>query len=87
MTKRLKQADDENQTRCWTSSGGHIWMNNYFDTLPASVRARLRASPFNLCPACMCVYFLPEVSSRFPLEKRYFVAIEAMEKEVRQGKK
>jgi hypothetical protein len=38
-----------NQTKCWIATSGHIWMEGYFDTLPVSVRRRLRSSPFNLC--------------------------------------
>jgi hypothetical protein len=53
-----------NQTKCWIATSGHIWMKAYFDTLPVSVRRRLRSSPFNLCPACLVTKFLPKVWPR-----------------------
>jgi hypothetical protein len=83
--KTRMQDDDENQTRCWTATNGHIWMKGYFDTLPAAVRQRLRQSPFNLCPACLVAFFLPEVPFQHPREKALFKAIEVMEAEVRKG--
>jgi hypothetical protein len=87
MSKGKLQRDDENQTRCWTATEGHIWMNDYFDDLPPRVRQRLRASPFNLCPACLVVYFMPGVHARhreYSRETALLVAIEAMESTVRK---
>jgi hypothetical protein len=78
--------DDESQVRCWTGDDGHIWIHTY-DTLPARVRQRLRSSPFNLCPACLESFFLPEVHARhrgLSPEQALFVAIEVMESEVRK---
>jgi hypothetical protein len=62
-------------------------MRDYFDTLPTSVRQRLRQSRYNLCPACLVTEFLPKVQSRSrqPREKALFAAIEVMEAEVRQA--
>jgi len=51
------------------------------------VRQRLRASPFNVCPACLVVYFLPEVLAQHPeysRERALLAAIEVMESEVRK---
>jgi hypothetical protein len=39
MSKGKLQRDDENQTRCWTATEGHIWMNDYFDDLPPGAAA------------------------------------------------
>jgi hypothetical protein len=76
----LLQRDDENQTRCWIASGGHVWMRGYFDKLPLPVRQRLRDSSFNLCPACLLTKFLPKVSRRGQSRQQaLFAAIEVME--------
>jgi len=79
-----------NQTKCWIATGGHLWMKGYFDTLPLPVRQRLRASPFNLCPACLVTEFLPKLHCKHPKntprEKLLLAAIEDMEREVRKGK-
>jgi hypothetical protein len=94
MPKRVKRprsgsdANEINQTKCWIATGGHMWMKGYFDTLPASVRQRLRTSPFNLCPACLVTEFLPKVRARHPnysRERALLVTIEVMEAEVRRG--
>jgi hypothetical protein len=93
-TPKQPTTDQENQTKCWIATSGHLWMEDYFDTLPPAVRQRLRRSPYNLCPACMVTEFLPKIrspSSR-PVggrarEKAMFTAIEAMEQEVRRVKK
>jgi hypothetical protein len=42
------------QIACLTSDAGHIWIH-YYDALPARVRARLRESEHNICPACLVV--------------------------------
>jgi hypothetical protein len=86
MKRRAGQSDDINQTFCLIATGGHLWMRGYYDDLPATVRRRLRESPFNICPACMQLYVLPEVRDRhpnWPHEKLLFAAIEVMEGQVR----
>jgi hypothetical protein len=89
QTKRAASGDDDiNQTKCWIATSGHIWMNAYFDTLPLSVRRRLRNSPFNLCPACLVTEFMPKVRLRHPgysHEKALLAGIEMMEAELRRG--
>jgi hypothetical protein len=75
-----------NQTKCWIATSGHVWMKAYFDTLPVSVRRRLRSSPFNLCPACLVAEFLPKVWPRHPeysREQALLAAIKVMEAQVR----
>lgn len=74
-----------NQTKCWIATGGHIWMRGYYDTLPRTVRQRLRDAPFNLCPACLVTEFLPEVPEGATREQRLFAAIAVMEAAVRDG--
>jgi hypothetical protein len=57
--------------------------------LPAVVRKRLRNSPFNLCAACLTMFYLPEVKRKhpsYPREKALFAAIEVMEAELRKEK-
>jgi hypothetical protein len=77
-----------NQTKCLINSAGHEWMEDFFDTLPPRVRQRLRASPFNLCPACLQLEVLPRVRKRgLPREQALFVAVQVMESEVRKLKK
>jgi hypothetical protein len=74
-----------NQTKCWIATEGHIWMADYFDTLPQRVRQRLRQSPFNLCPACLVTKFMPEVRRRhrqYSHEAAPLAAIEIMELQV-----
>ena len=78
------QTDDVDQVRCWTSDEGHVWLH-YYDALPPKVRLRLREASFNLCPACLVVYFLPEVPPEGTREQRLFKAIAAMEAAVRDG--
>ena len=58
----------------------------YFDSLPLSVRQRLRNSPFNLCPACLVTEFLPEVQrhSEYSRESALLAAIEIMELQLRR---
>jgi hypothetical protein len=76
-----------NQTKCWVATEGRLWMQDYFDALP--VRQRMRASPFNLCPACLVTEFLPKLRRKHPntpREKLLFDAIEVMESEMRKGK-
>jgi hypothetical protein len=81
--------DEINQTRCWIATGGHLWMEGYFDTLPATVRQRLRNSPFNLCAACLVTKFAPELRRQRPNiprgSKLLLAAIEIMEAQARQG--
>lgn len=90
IVKQNKQNDEINQTKCLINSEGHLWMDNYFDTLPAAVRRRLRNSPFNLCPACLALEVLPEVRRKHPnysAEKALLAAIEVMEAEVRKSER
>ena len=87
MKQRAKQ-NEINQTYCLIATGGHLWMEGYFDTLSASVRRRLRSSPFNICPACLVVEVLPKVWATHPgqsHERALLMAIEIMELQVRQG--
>ena len=84
----IKPGDDEIQTECWISTGGHLWMEGFFDKLPLSVRRRLRSSPYNLCSACLVTEFAPKVQSRYPNcshEKVLLIAIEVMEAQLRKG--
>jgi hypothetical protein len=84
MSKGKSRVGDENQTQCWI---GPVWMEAYFDTLPAAVRQRLRSSAFNLCPACLVTWFTPEVKakhSEFSRQRALFAAIEVMESELRK---
>jgi hypothetical protein len=75
-----------NQTKCWIATSGHIWMEGYYDSLPASVRRRLRNAPFNLCPACLVTEFLPRTRRRYHSRTQALMAaIELMEQEVRRG--
>jgi hypothetical protein len=79
--------DGVNQTRCWIATHGWMWMEGYFDHLPLPVRQRLRASPFNLCPACLVTKFLPKLRRKHPNYSRqqlFFTAVEVMEAQVRQ---
>ena len=87
MKQRAKQNDEINQTFCLIATGGHLWMEGYFDTLPVVVRRRLRSSPCNLCPACLQTEVLPKLRRKqpnAPREKLLFAAIEVMEAAVRK---
>lgn len=78
--------DEINQTKCWIATEGSMWMNGYFDSLPARVRQRLRASPFNLCPACLVTEFLPQIRTKhrgYSYEQQLLAAIEIMEAKIR----
>jgi hypothetical protein len=85
--KSMKKPNNEiNQTYCLIATGGHLWMEEYFDNLPVPVRRRLRSSPFNICPACLQTEVLPKVRDKHPnwsQEKLLVAAIEVMESEVR----
>jgi hypothetical protein len=85
MGKSAKPNDEIEQVYCLTADEGHVWIHVY-DTLPASVRRRLRDSPFNVCAACLVAYVLPEVKSKHPnwsREKLLIAGIESMEVQVR----
>jgi len=86
----MKRADDDvNQTKCWISTEGHIWMEGFYDELPAAIRRRLQFSMFNLCPACLVTKFMPQVQRQHPgysEAKALLCAIEVMEAEVRCGR-
>jgi hypothetical protein len=85
----MKRADDINQTKCWTATNGHIWMQDYYDDLPPAVRRRLQTSAHNVCPACLVVFFEPEIRARHPglsYQRALLRAIEVMEAEVRSGR-
>jgi hypothetical protein len=87
---KRKKGDDEDQTVCWISSAGHLWMTGYYDRLPLSVRRRLQASTHNLCPACLVTEFLPKIRAQhlgYSREKALLVTIEAMEKLVERATK
>jgi hypothetical protein len=58
--------DDVNQTFCLIATGGHLWMEDYYDRFSPRIRQRLRESRHNLCPACLELFVLPEVQARFP---------------------
>jgi hypothetical protein len=82
-----KQQDEINQTKCWIATGGHIWMEGYFDSLPLSVRERLRDAPYNLCPACLVTKFMPLARAKYKYTSRtqaLMRAIEIMEDLVRR---
>jgi hypothetical protein len=54
----------------------------------ATVRRRLRNSPFDICAACLEAFVLPEVLAKHPKlsrEKALFAAVEVMEAEVRKS--
>jgi hypothetical protein len=86
--KSMRNDSDEiNQTFCMIATGGHLWMEDYFDDLPVPVRRRLRNSHFNICPACLQIEVLPKLQAKHPnwsLEKLLFAGIESMEAEVRR---
>ena len=85
--RRARSGDDINQTRCLINTAGHEWMTDFFDTLPVRVRQRLRASPFNLCPASLQLEVLPKVMKRgLSREQALFAAVQVMESEVRKEK-
>ena len=84
----MSKNEIENQTYCLIATGGHLWMHDFFDTLPVAVRRRLRSSPYNLCPACLETEVLPTVRRQHPnwsREKLLLAAIEMMEGKVRQS--
>jgi hypothetical protein len=84
MTKQ----NDETQVFCMTSDEGHVWMH-VFDTLPVSVRRRLRNSPYNCCAACLEAFVLPKVQAKhrgYSREQALLVAVEVMQAEIRRGK-
>jgi hypothetical protein len=85
--KIMTSKQNVNQTYCLIATGGHLWMEGYFDTLPAPLRRRLRSSPFNICPACLQTEVLPKERAKhpsWPREKLLAAAIETMEAEVRK---
>jgi hypothetical protein len=90
-TPRAKPATKQGevlQTICLIATGGHLWMERFYDTLPASVRQRLRSSPHNLCPACLVTKVLPGVKAKHPeysRERALMAAIEVMEALARKG--
>ena len=65
-----------NQTFCLQNDSGHRHMPNY-DVLPASVRARLRTSTFNICVACLI-----QCAGIFATEMELLSTIEQMEREI-----
>lgn len=69
-----------------TGDEGHVWIRHY-DTMPPAVRKRLRSSAFNICPACLESYILPELKAKHPrlsYEKTLFKAIECVEAEFKR---
>lgn len=81
-----KPASGKLQTFCLIATGGHMWMD-YYDLLPPLIRARLRQSRFNLCPACLITEVLPRVSKRHDRERRLMIAIDVMERTVEDFKR
>jgi hypothetical protein len=80
-----KQNDEIDQVFCMTADEGHVWIHVY-DSLPLTVRRRLRNSPFNVCAACLEAFVLPKVQAKHPnwsREKALFAGIEIMEADVR----
>lgn len=65
------------QGKCFQSLEGWRFME-IFDQFPRAVRERLRASPFNLCAACV-------EGVRDRLGGDWFQAIEVMEDGIRWG--
>jgi hypothetical protein len=79
--------DEINQTKCLINTNGHVWMKDFFDTLPRAARQRLRSSPFNLCPACLVLEVLSKVKAKqrgLSHERALLAAIEIMESQVRK---
>jgi hypothetical protein len=87
MSKDKSMSKDKiNQTYCLIATGGHLWMEDYFDTLPVPVRRRMRSSFFNICPACLQIEVLPKVQAAHPnwsREKMLITGIEFMELQIR----
>jgi hypothetical protein len=79
--------DEILQVKCLINDEGHVWIHCY-DALPATVRQRLRNSPFNLCAACLEMVVVPKVKRKYPSlsrEQQLLIAIKVMEAEVRKG--
>jgi hypothetical protein len=51
---RRCHGDEHQFTTTLTADAGHVWIH-YYDKLPREVRARLAASPFNVCAACLTI--------------------------------
>jgi hypothetical protein len=51
MERRARPED--RQVKCLIASGGHLWMEGYYDRLPPPVRRRMASSRHNICAACM----------------------------------
>jgi hypothetical protein len=69
------------QVKCLIASEGHLWMEGYFDRLPAAVRHRLAESAFNICPACLKQE--ARRVTRRPTVDTYFVLITSIENQLR----
>ena len=83
---KREKGTEASQTYCLIATGGHLWMRNYFDRLPQSVRRRLRESPFNICAACLVTEVLPKVQAQHPAysrERLLMIGVEIMEAQVR----
>src|SRR3954468_7823137 len=75
------------QVKCLIASEGHLWMRNYFDRFPPSVRRRLAESTSNICCACMDEEAHTAASQRKetkPSVGTYFFVIEAIERKLDQ---
>jgi hypothetical protein len=86
---RMEQRADleGRQLKCLIASEGHLWMRNYFDRFPSSVRRRLTESAFNICPACMDEEARKAARHRKetkPSVGTYFRVIEAIERKLKQ---
>jgi hypothetical protein len=54
-------------------------MPHYYDTLPVSIRRRLRDSSHNLCPACLVTKFQHVIRRNHPAYSREQVLLAAIE--------
>jgi hypothetical protein len=78
---------DGRQVKCLIASEGHVWMKDYFDRLPSSVRRRLAESDFNICPACADEEANRVAKARGlqkPSVRVYLDVIKAIERELKQ---
>jgi len=83
-----RAAHEDRQVKCLIASGGHEWMEGYFDVLPPPVRQRLAASKYNICAACMTEEAM-RMASRHGLRRPtigiYNEAIAAIERKLSQS--
>jgi transcription elongation factor Elf1 len=77
-----QRGEQERQIKCLTASRGHLWMRDYYDRLPASVRRRLAQSEYNICAACMDIE-AHRIAKGTPSIEVYNRVIDAIERELR----